>query len=199
MRHSKTRGGLSGLEQNIGTYQRWIRSAHERTRYTQAALTMADMLDSEASHHSVHNECKPSKVRRSERAVRATIHAFESLLNPFECCDPQLHSVASGATIADEVADSMLGAEKMGTDAADDFVQCRLVQRSVDFFDPIKKIKITEIEKKKVALKTSENKIVEMKQQSTIALQLLAKLEGEEILKEFMAYPLLPVPPALGG
>ena len=164
----------------------------------QAALTMADMLDSDAPHHIVHNDCKPSNVRVSERAVKRTTRAFESLLNPFDCDDPILRSVASGAAIADEIADSMLGAEKIGNAAADAFVVSRFVDKDGDIFELIKRIKILGVQKKTVVLKTSANKLVEMKQQGSVTLQLLAKCEGEETLREFMKYPLLPVPPSLG-
>ena len=57
MKHAKSRSGaggsdtgLSGIAGNYDAYQRWVRTTHERSKYVEVTLNMADMLtDSESS------------------------------------------------------------------------------------------------------------------------------------------------------
>ena len=90
MKSAKSRGGmgsggtgLTGITTNYNAYQRWIRTLHQRTLYTNATFHMTDMI-TESSEGDKHNDMRPSEIRRSERNVKSTIGAIESFLNPFE-------------------------------------------------------------------------------------------------------------------
>ena len=51
MKHAKSHGGaggcgagLTGLVSNYNSYQRWVRTTHERAQFVDVTLSMADML-----------------------------------------------------------------------------------------------------------------------------------------------------------
>ena len=73
MRHAKSRGGpgtsgtgISGIATNFNAYQRWVRSCHERSKYAEATLNMADMLTGEKQGYAIKTyvHCKSRKVRK---------------------------------------------------------------------------------------------------------------------------------------
>eukprot|EP00794_Sanderia_malayensis_P002105 gene2104-2390_t len=210
MKHAKSHGGAGGsgagvseILSSYGAYQRWAKTTHERTRYLEATLSMADMLDADSINLQKHKECRPSQVRKSEKAVTKVVEAFQSLMNPFEVDDEsKLYSIASGAAASDEVAEAVMNAEEIGKAAKEQFINERL-EKNEKFFEPIKRQKLKRLcdMNKKTTVMTSKNQVVELKQQGNIALQLLIKLQrqGETVdLKELMCYPLMPVPSSIG-
>ena len=210
MKHAKSHGGaggcgagVSGILSSYGAYQRWAKTTHERTRYVEATLSMADMLDADSINLQKHKECRPSQVRKSEKAVKKVVEAFQSLMNPFEVDDgSKLYSIASGAAASDEVTEAMMNAEEIGKAAKEQFINERL-EKNERFFEPIKRQKLKRLcdMNKKTTVMTSKNQVVELKQQGNIALQLLIKLQRQDEtvdLKELMSYPLMPVPSSIG-
>ncbi len=164
---------------------------------------MADMLDADSVNLQKHKECRPSQVRKSEKAVKKVVEAFESLMNPFEVDDEsKLYSIASGAAASDEVTQAMMNAEEIGKTAKEELIHERL-EKNERFFEPIKRQKLKRLcdMNKKATVTTSKNQVVELKQQGNIALQLLIKLQKQDEtvdLKELMSYPLMPVPSFIG-
>ena len=72
MCHAKSRAGpgsrgacVSGLLQNYEAYRRWARTAHERSKYVDAMLQMADMTHE--GRGNTHRDVRPSMTRRSEK------------------------------------------------------------------------------------------------------------------------------------
>ena len=58
MKQSKSHGGasgkgLSGITRNYEAYQRWVRTTHERAKYLDATLSVADMANDSHTHHKV--------------------------------------------------------------------------------------------------------------------------------------------------
>ena len=95
----------------------------------------------------------------------------------------------------------VLNAEKLGEEEHKKFVKERLEINS-NFFDPIRKLKLKTMadSSKKVKLKTSTNKVVELKQHGKIAFQLLVKSQhlGMNVdLREVMKYQLISIPYSL--
>ena len=69
MKHSKSHGGtggcgagLSGLVNDYKTYQRCVKTAHERAQFVEVKLSTADML-SEALGGSKHKDLLPAEVK----------------------------------------------------------------------------------------------------------------------------------------
>jgi hypothetical protein len=72
-----------------------------------------------------------------------------------------------------EVPRDVIFAEAFGADAKVDFISERL-EKHEKFFDPIKRLNLKTSElAKKTTIKSSQNKIIEYRQQSNIAFQLL--------------------------
>ena len=69
--------GLTRITTNYNACQRWVRTLHQRTLYTNATFHMADML-TESNEEDKHKDMRPSEIRRSERNVKSTIGAIES-------------------------------------------------------------------------------------------------------------------------
>ena len=69
MRHAKSQAGpggrgagISGLLNNYEAYRRWARTAHERSRYVEVMLQMANMSDGGSGRK--HRDTRPSQVKK---------------------------------------------------------------------------------------------------------------------------------------
>ena len=97
-----------------------------------------------------------------------------------------------------------MNAEVTGEKTRQIFVDQRLTKQK-DFFQPIKRLKLKTMSGVSKVLKirsARQKKVVEYRQQSNIALQLLFHAQNTEDsvpLKEVLKYPLIPVPPSLGN
>ena len=97
----------------------------------------------------------------------------------------------------------VLKAEASGRERKTQFIDERLKNNSIGFFDPVKKNKLLTMEanNKPVKLTSSEGKLIQYREQDNIALQLMVKsqlLEEPIDLRELMKYALTPVPHCLG-
>ena len=209
MKHAKSHGGaggsgagLSGLLSNYSAYQRWIRTTHERSQYVNATLNMADMLSGseEGSHH---RDVRPTEIRNSEISVSKTVNAIQSFLNPFSVEDEsKLYNISSGAPAPILIEVDVLRAEKVGKDEKEKFIRERL-EKKEHFFEPVKRMNLKTLSdmNKTVKVKTSQNKVVEYRQQGNIAFQLLVWSQNQDQrmdLRELMTFPLTPVPYCIG-
>lgn len=68
---------MSSLMQVLEAYRRWARTAHERSRYVDVTLQMADVTDSEAGRTNKHRDVRPSQIRKSESAVVKVINSVK--------------------------------------------------------------------------------------------------------------------------
>lgn len=89
MRHVKSHGGagtraasVSGLLTNYQAYQRWVRTAHARSLYVDATLSLADMADS--GEGTKHCSVRPTEMKKLELLVRNTTDAINNFLSPFD-------------------------------------------------------------------------------------------------------------------
>ena len=207
-RHGKSHGGPSstgmglwGIMLNLGGYQRWTLSQHERLKFVSLLEKMTTMERSER----INRHLSQAALKRSSDRCSRMIEAFASFMNPFDekiDGNPELsglYVLSSGEKASDEIARSVISADKEGQERRDSFIAERLVHRTVDFFDKITKMKLNSLDEinKVVKVTTLENKLVEVEQQSSIAYTILHKVIGDN-LKDVMTYPLMPVPSALG-
>ena len=110
----------------------------------------------------------------------------------------KLYCISSGASATSEIERDVILAEAFGADTKVDFISERL-KKHERFFDPIKRLNLKRLSElaKKTTIKSSENKIIEYRQQSNIAFHLLVRSQCDDLridLKELLAYPLTPVP-----
>ena len=141
MKHAKSRGGAStgliGITQNHEAYQRWVRTSHERVKYVERTLEMAEMYHSE-DIGDVHREVRNAAVLKSEESVQRTINAIQNLTSPFSVEPGKLVSLASGAIVPPEKEKDVLRAEEVGNTEKERFIKERLKNKEKSFFDPNK-------------------------------------------------------------
>ena len=162
---------------------------------------MADML-AESQGRKKHKELRPAEIKNSETSVNSAISVVKGFLNPFDVPDTKrLYCLSSGAPVDSNVESDVLGAERVVKVAKERFIKDRLETKQ-HFFEPVKRsnLKLMSAAHKTALVKSSKNKIIEFKQQSTVMLNLLVQSqEGIEIdIEELMTYPLTPVPFSLG-
>ena len=79
--HAATEGssaGLSGILTNYSAYQRWVRTAHERTKYVECTRRMAEMIPDQ-NKDQIHKDVRPSQMKKNEQGVIKTLHACRTL------------------------------------------------------------------------------------------------------------------------
>ena len=194
--------GLTEITTNYNACQRWVRTLHQHTLYTNATFHMVDML-MKSNEGDKHKDMRPSEIRRSERNVKSTIGTIESFLNRFVVNNrDELYCISSGAPTSTEVEIDVLGAEETGEKAKEEFIKERLFKKE-DFFEPLKRKNLkTFADKNKIAkVRTTRNKIIEYKQQGNIAFRLLVQSQCQEekiSMTELMTCPLTPILYSIG-
>jgi hypothetical protein len=143
-------------------------------------------------------DLRRTEIERSEANVVKVAQAIVGFINPFEMEQKnKLYCISSGASATSEIESDVILAEAVGADAKDDFISERL-EKHEKFFDPIKRLNLKTSElAKETTIKSFQNKIIEYRQQSNIAFQLLVRSQCDDLridLKELLAYPLTPVP-----
>lgn len=207
MRHAKSRSGagaggvgVAGIMNKYDAYQRWVRTTHARSLYVDATLTFANMIDS--SIGKKHRSLRHTEILKGEKLVQKAKETICSFLNPFDISDEdKLVIISSGRAASTEVSNDVLNAEIIGEQARNEFIEERIT-KGENFFQPIKRKRLktlTDMSKVK-RMRSTNNKIVQFKQQGNIAFNLLVKSENQGVninFEELMSYPLTPVPYSL--
>ncbi|KAF3840275.1 hypothetical protein F7725_018992 [Dissostichus mawsoni] len=179
MRFAKTSGGLLGLFNNCGAYQKWCRTTSARAQLYELTLEMCGMIDDpEMPKAGKHRELEPAQIKKSELAVQSVISAINGFTNPWRILDKsRLYSLASGAPIDPEVEADVLRAEAAGKAAKEQFIQERFISKRKDFFDRLKKLRLKTMDycSKRVKLTSAQGKLFVYKEQSNLAFQLLVQ------------------------
>ncbi len=109
-------GGLLGLFNNCGAYQKWCRTTSARAQLYELTLEMSGMIDDpEMPKAGKHRELEPAQIKKSEEAVQRVITAIKGFTNPWRIPDKsRLYSLASGAPIDPEVEVDVCGLRLQG-------------------------------------------------------------------------------------
>ena len=219
MKHSKSRGGsggagMIGILNNQDAYQRWVKTASERTKFYQATLQMAGMETDNSKINTKHKETRLADIKKSEKFVQQITESISDYGNPFEIEDKEkLYCLSSGCPVADEVKNDVLRADAAGAEAKAEFIKQRLGKENEDkkgkngegiFFDTIKKMKLKTMasDNNKVTLTKSDQKKVSYRRDGSFVFNLLVQLQklGTEVidLRTFVSYPLTPVIYSIG-
>ena len=93
----------------------------------------------------------------------------------------KLYCISSGTSATSEIERDVILAEAFGADAKVYFISERLEKH--EFFDPIKRLNLKTLSElaKKTTIKSSQNKIIEYRQQSNIAFQLLVRSQCDDL------------------
>ncbi|KAI4813981.1 hypothetical protein KUCAC02_003199 [Chaenocephalus aceratus] len=163
MRFAKTSGGLLGLFNNCGAYQKWCRTTSARAQIYELTLEMCGMIDDpEMPKAGKHRELEPAQIKKSELAVQSVISAINGFTNPWKIPDKsRLYSLASGAPIDPE----------------------KFTLKTMDYCS--KRVKLTSAQGKLFVYKEQSNLTFQLLVKSQI-------MEITINLEELMRYPLSP-------
>ena len=195
-KQAKCQGVIVGFSRNYAAYYRWCTTRHYRAKYAAAIFDLADLTSDE---NAFHKETSQSHMQKNETDVKRTEEAISSFTNPFgteQNCN-ELYCLSSGVPVKEEVANDLLNVMKKGKLCFDEFVEDRLVDRTVSFHSPIKrnKLKTFAASEVKKTIKSSQNKMTQIRAERNIFAQLvLLAVQNDIDLEMTLSYPLGPVP-----
>ena len=199
-------GGLLGIFENYGAYQRWVRTTSSRAKFFEEMFEMCDMIDDPACPKSgKHHDFEASQIKKSQCAVMKVMEVIFHYTNP--CKIPhkeRLYCLSSGAPIPQEIVVDILRVDELGKTLKSIFIQEQLIHgHEKDFFDSVarQKLKTMEYANKTVCLRTSQGSLIQYKEQRDLAFKLLVKSQMLNVpvdLDTIMSYPSSPVSHCLG-
>ena len=199
-RHAKSHGGIIGFSRNFAAYYRWCVTRHMRGSFLAAAMELAGMTDEEETNHK---DTRPSEIRKTEEDVQKLLESFQNFSSPFDTDERKaLFCLSSGKPAPPEVMEDLLECEQRGISAFNNFVQQRLMEKSVSFHSPMKKLSLKTFSYTHVKTKVQSTKIktVQIAAQMNIFGQLLVLAREHDIsLEKALTYPMSPVPWALAN
>ena len=147
---------------------------------------------------TTHDDLLPSKIQRDQSDVQTVQDTITSLfVHTFS--ESQLVILSSGIVATEKIESGLLEADTKGEEQMKNFIEKRLVDQTIDFYEPIKQLNLGMFSSlKKVKVKTY-NKVTEFSAQSNIFGKILLIQQNRKInLQEVFSDPLGPIPWALG-
>ena len=196
-RSAKGTGGIIGFSRNRNAYYRWCMTRHWRASFLEYAR---DELGMQATSSDSHATTHKAQMKRSESDVQNVVCAFQNLLNPFAVStesDSSLYCISSGKPASSDVCKDLTEYIKRGEEASSAFVKERLVEKSVSFHDPLKKLRLKTFASMAVrkTLTTSQKKTVMVKAERNLLGRLLIMSQRHDIdLQKLFKYSLSPIP-----
>ena len=127
-------------------------------------------------NHLLTRKLRPSQMKTSESNVKKVVDAICGFTNPFEVENrDELYYLSSGIPANSTVSDNLLQATDFGKKAIEQFIKERLVDRTKKFHDPVTRMKLQTFAstEKRQQVKTSQNKIIEVRAERNIFAQLV--------------------------
>ena len=136
-RHAKSHIGIVGFNRNCSAYYRWCRIRHARASYLQATKEIANINTLESTSHK---EVRCSQILKSEQDTCCIMEAINNFINPFTTQDKDTrYCLSSGGPVPSIVENDILMSDEIGKKAQKQFVQDRLIDKTVSFHAPVKK------------------------------------------------------------
>ena len=199
-RHAKSHSGIVGFSRNHSAYYRWCRTRHARASYLQATKEIANIDTLESTSHK---EVRSSQILKSEQDTCCVMEAINNFINPFTIEDKDtLYCLSSGAPVPSNVENDNLMSDEIGKKAHKQFVQGRLIDKTVSFHAPVKKqnLKTFANQAKTSLVQGKARKNIEITAERNVLGQLvILALQHELSLERVLSYPLGPVPWALAS
>ena len=196
-RSAKTPGGIIGFSRKPTAYYRWCLTRSTRAEYVEAALDGADLTGNSTDIHKCN---RPSEIRKSSLDVAHVVTAVKQYMNPFATQgeDKQtLFCLSSGQPATDAVKQDLMSYVKAGEDAARNFICTRIVNKTVKFYDTLKKQNLKTF--KSMAVKrvvtSSQKKIIQVRAERNLLGRVMMLSQFNNIsLEKLFQYPLGPIP-----
>ena len=196
-RDTKTPGGTTGFSTNQNAVNRWSINASYRAEIRNC---FHNFLGTHSQSH-VHNDLKPSRIKRDEKDVQHLIEVLtETFIDPFSSND--LLCISNGVLATEEVRDDLLTAKTKGEEKMQTFINNRLLEEGkASMFDPIKKLNLGTFSKMaKIVKVPCKDKQIPLKATRSLFGQISIITQHRQFdLKEVFKYPLGPFPWALSG
>eukprot|EP00745_Piridium_sociabile_P026705 TRINITY_DN42673_c0_g1_i18.p1 TRINITY_DN42673_c0_g1~~TRINITY_DN42673_c0_g1_i18.p1 ORF type:complete len:760 (+),score=189.88 TRINITY_DN42673_c0_g1_i18:236-2515(+) len=194
-RHAKSQGGIKGFSTSQKTYHRWVTTRHDRALYHQATLESVDM---DSQENTAHKDLRPSQVTQSDADTVKVMQAVNNFVNPFQIENKnELYCLSSGAPAPKDVENDLLSADRVGEEAYRQFVKERLLERTVSFNVPIKKLNLKTFAKTAKSVKVSgkSKKTHQITAERNVFSQLVLLAVNHNIsMERALQFPLGPVP-----
>jgi len=176
---------------NRGAVQRWILSQNERA----AIVRQCEAITDTSRDRQVRKELGHRKIIADEKSVANIVSVIESMHNPFDSHLTELTSISSGVVTSSEVQHDLMSANEIGERSIYEFVDNRLINPSVDFFAPLKALKLkTFSDLGKLKAKTKSGKEIMLRNDKQLFSGLLIIAPNRNIdLREILCYSLSPV------
>ena len=188
-RHAKSHSGIVGFSRNHSAYYVWCRNRHARASYLQATREIANIDTLESTSHK---EVRSSQILKSEQDTCYVMEVINNFINPFTIENKDtLYCLSSGAPVPSNVKNDILMSDEIGKKAHKQFVQDRLIDKSVSFHAPVKKQNL------KSFANQAKTSLVQGKARKNIEITEERNVFGQLVLERVLSYPLGPVPWAL--
>ena len=124
----------------------------KQTEKTTKKIANIDTLES-----TYHKEVRCSQILKSEEDTCCVVETINNFINPFTIEDKDtLYCPSSSAPVPSNVENDILMSDEIGKKAYKQFVQDRLTDKTVSFHVPVKKQRITTINKRLFTSTSSE-------------------------------------------
>ena len=137
---AKSASGVIGMTARKEAVALWCVVKHEKSLHTVNMASWCGFHEDEDSELDLHHEFKSSSARQSNERVQQLIDYIEMIGSPF-AGDMRLRDVCKGVTVAQNVVNGILSCLDIGRKSYKDFIQSRLVDKSVLLHDPIQTTK----------------------------------------------------------
>lgn len=167
---------------------RWILSQHERAAIARQCEAMAG----KSPEMRKRKDLDSTRIQADEKAVTRVISTIDSMLNPFDTHQDGIVCLSSGTVAAEEIKKDLLAAQGKGEKAVKEFIDQRLLSRSVDIFAPIKAQKLkTFSDQAKTKKKSAAGKDVILRADKKLFSRLLIIGQSRKIdVREILSYSL---------
>ena len=200
-RSTKTKGGIVGFSLRKGAVQKWFVTAHDRAAFVDKCRTMvATSGGGQGGEQWMHKETGSARLKADEADVERVREVVGSWCNPFEESH-ELTCISSGKAGMEKVQEDLLHAREKGQSAFTSFVQERLIDKSKDYFDPMKKLMLgTFSEAKKKTRVRAAGRDVIIKADRNLFARLLVIAKSRQIdMREVLTHELGPMPWSLAS
>ena len=148
-----------------------------------------------------HKELTPSRIRSDIEAVASVVDVLESVFCiPWNKDAQQLTGLSTGLAATAEVSNDLLQANAKGKNACKDFLSQRCsLTATVDFFDPLKKLKLKSFKDLKTVIKIrTKDTVVPIRLDRDVFARMALIGQFRKIdMRLVFTYPLGPLPWAL--
>ena len=193
-RDCKTGGGYIGFSANFAATQRWVLNESRRGLFRK--LLREHLLVSPDKTY-VHKEVAPARIKRDLEAVGKVVDLLEGVFSNPWVKDSDLTTLSTGVAATTEVRNDLLQARDRGQKALNDFVISRCSSSpTVNFFDPLRKMKLKSFKDLKTITKIRTKDLVVSLQIDRALFARMALLgQFRKIdMKTVFTFPLGPLP-----